>query len=118
MTQISSDPELGGGPTEPILCSVADGLARITLNNPRRKNAITLDMAAEISAFCDRVERDTTIGAVVVDANGSYFCSGADTRDLASSSTDPASPEAVQRTSAVYNASYASGRSRYRPSPW
>ncbi|MGA4689387.1 enoyl-CoA hydratase/isomerase family protein [Rhodococcus sp. AB351] len=104
MTQISSDPELGGGPTEPILCSVADGLARITLNNPRRKNAITLDMAAEISAFCDRVERDRTIGAVVVDANGSYFCSGADTRDLASSSTDPASPEAVQRTSAVYNA--------------
>ncbi|MBF0662068.1 enoyl-CoA hydratase-related protein [Rhodococcus sp. (in: high G+C Gram-positive bacteria)] len=104
MTQISPDSELGAGPAEPILCSVSDGVARLTLNNPRRKNAITLAMAAEIAAFCDRVESDTAIGAVVIDAHGGYFCSGADTRDLASSSADPASPEAVQRTSAVYNA--------------
>ncbi|WP_068166007.1 enoyl-CoA hydratase-related protein [Rhodococcus phenolicus] len=103
MTQTSSGTDLGAGPTEPpILTSVADGVARITLNNPRRKNAITLAMAAEIVAFCDRVESDPAIGAVVVDATGTYFCSGADTRDLASSSADPASPEAVQRTSAVY----------------
>lgn len=86
------------------LTSFDGGVARLTLNNPRRKNAITLDMAADIVRFCDRVEQDETIGAVVVDARGSYFCSGADTRDLATSSSDPASPEAVQRTSAVYGA--------------
>ncbi|MBM7459514.1 enoyl-CoA hydratase-related protein [Rhodococcus coprophilus] len=105
MTQSSPDPELGEAPTEsPILTSVADGVARMTLNNPRRKNAITLAMAADIAAFCDLVESDLTIGAVVVDTRGGYFCSGADTRDLASSSSDPASPEAVRRTSAVYGA--------------
>ena len=105
MTRISPDADLGTGPTESqVLTSVTDGVARITLNNPRRKNAITLAMAADIVAFCDRVESDETIGAVVVDAQGSYFCSGADTRDLASSSSDPASPEAVRRTSAVYGA--------------
>ena len=86
------------------LTSFNGGVARLTLDNPRRKNAITLHMAAAIVRFCDRVEEDDTIGAVVVDARGSYFCSGADTRDLASSSSDPASPDAVARTSAIYGA--------------
>lgn len=88
----------------PILTAVSAGVAHLTLNNPRRKNAITLEMAALISEFCDQVERDTDIGAVVVSAAGEYFCSGADTRDLAASSSDPASPDAVARTSAVYGA--------------
>lgn len=105
MTQTTPGADLGVTPPEPpVLTSVHDGVARLTLNNPRRKNAITLAMAADIERFCERVESDLSIGAVVVDANGSYFCSGADTRDLASSSADPASPEAVQRTSAVYGA--------------
>lgn len=88
----------------PVLTDFADGVARLTLNNPRRKNAITLGMAALIDDFCARVEADSGIGAVVVAAAGAYFCSGADTRDLATSSADPASPEAVRRTSAVYGA--------------
>jgi enoyl-CoA hydratase len=92
------------GTERTTLTSYTDGVARLTLNNPRRKNAITLDMAADMVRFCDHVESDDTIGAVVVEASGSYFCSGADTRDLASSSSDPASPEAVARTSAVYGA--------------
>ncbi|MFJ6095682.1 enoyl-CoA hydratase-related protein [Williamsia muralis] len=87
-----------------VRTSVTDGVARLTLDNPRRKNAISLAMAAAIDEFCDWVTDDPTIGAVVVDAAGQYFCSGADTRDLASSSSDPASPEAVSRTSAVYGA--------------
>lgn len=93
-----------------IVTSVDRGVARLTLHNPRRKNAITLEMAAMIEEFCDRVHADEAVGAVIVDAEGGYFCSGADTRDLASSSADPASPEAVARTSAVYNAFVGVGR--------
>jgi enoyl-CoA hydratase len=104
MTSTSSAAVTENDTEPPILATFADGVARIILNNPRRKNAITLAMAADIAAFCDRIESDPSIGAVVVDAKGGYFCSGADTRDLASSSADPASPEAVQRTSAVYGA--------------
>ncbi|MEV0354862.1 enoyl-CoA hydratase-related protein [Nocardia sp. NPDC050697] len=92
-------------PTDPpVRTDFGEGVARLTLNNPRRKNAISLEMAALIDDFCVRVETDPGIGAVVVAAAGAYFCSGADTRDLASSSADPASPEAVRRTSAVYGA--------------
>ncbi|MFB7859988.1 enoyl-CoA hydratase-related protein [Rhodococcus qingshengii] len=87
---------------EPVRFAVEGSVARITLDNPSRKNAITLEMAASIVEFCDRVEKDSSIGAVLVGAEGPYFCSGADTRDLAASSADPASAEAVRRTSAVY----------------
>ncbi|MET8352541.1 enoyl-CoA hydratase-related protein [Micromonospora sp. NPDC005206] len=82
--------------------SVDDGIARLTLVNPARKNAITLSMTDQIGEFCQMVETDESVGAVIVDAAGNYFCSGADTRDLAASSEAPASPEAVARTSAVY----------------
>lgn len=87
-----------------VLTSFDGGIGRLTLDNPRRKNAITLEMAAAIERFCDRVVDDETIGAVVVDATGSYFCSGADTRILAGASADPAAPESVKQLSAVYAA--------------
>jgi enoyl-CoA hydratase len=87
---------------EAVLVNVDNGIARITLNNPERKNAITLAMGASIESICEEIDQDSSIGAIVLDARGGYFCSGADTRDLAASSADPASSEAVRRTSAVY----------------
>jgi enoyl-CoA hydratase len=83
---------------------VEAGIAFLTLANPRRKNAITLAMTEQIAEFSARVESDPSIGVVIIDAEGGYFCSGADTRDLAASSDAPASTEALERTSAVYGA--------------
>jgi enoyl-CoA hydratase len=88
----------------PVILDVVDGLACLTLNNPARKNAITREMASLIVEFCDRVDSDEAVGALVVCGTGDYFCSGADTRDLGASSTNPASTEAMARTSAVYSA--------------
>ena len=88
---------------EPRVIVAADGgVARLILSNPRRKNAITLEMAAAVETFCDQVESDPGVGAVLVEGAGGYFCSGADTRLLAASSTDPASPAAVASISALY----------------
>jgi enoyl-CoA hydratase len=89
--------------SEPRVIVTRDGgVARVTLSNPRRKNAITLEMAADIEAFCDQVEADPGVAAVLVEGAGGYFCSGADTRILAASSADPASPAAVASMSAIY----------------
>ena len=88
---------------EPRVIVTRDGgVARVTLSNPRRKNAITREMAADIEAFCDQVETDADVGAVLVEGEGGYFSSGADTRILAASSADPASPAAVASMSALY----------------
>jgi enoyl-CoA hydratase len=85
-----------------VIVTREGGVALVTLSNPRRKNAITLEMGAAIEAFCDEVAADETIGAVVVTGAAGYFSSGADTRVLAASSADPASPEAVASVSALY----------------
>jgi len=97
-----TDQDAGTGEDPRVTVSREDGVARLTLSNPRRKNAITLEMGAAIEAFCDQVAADETIGAVLVTGAGGYFSSGADTRLLAASSSDPASPEAVASVSALY----------------
>jgi len=91
------------GSTGSVTTHLDAGVATLTLANPDRKNAITLQMAEMIHAFCEMVHTDETIGAVVVRGEGNYFCSGADTRDLASFSVNPADPESVRRTSAIYH---------------
>ncbi|WP_207793242.1 enoyl-CoA hydratase-related protein [Nocardioides acrostichi] len=90
--------------------AVTDGVATLRLRNPRRKNAITADMAADIVAFCERVDTDETIGAVVVAGEGGYFCSGADTRDLGAASDDPATTDSMLRTTRVYSSFVRVGR--------
>src|SRR5262249_48325184 len=94
--------QAGTGQEPRVTVTRDGGIARLTLSNPRRKNAITLEMAAGIEAFCDQVEADETIGAVLGHGAAGYFSSGADTRLLAASSADPASPAAVASVSAVY----------------
>jgi enoyl-CoA hydratase len=85
-------------------CRTEAGVAWVTLRNPRRRNALTGAMAAQLGAICDQIDADESIGAAVIRGEGAYFCSGADTRDLATSSDNPAAPQSMARTSAVYGA--------------
>lgn len=102
MTEQASTGQTGTRQEPRVIVTRDGGIARLTLSNPRRKNAITLEMAAGIEAFCDQVEADETIGAVLVHGAAGYFCSGADTRLLAASAADPANPAAVASVSAIY----------------
>jgi enoyl-CoA hydratase len=95
---------LSSSPAGQVITDFSNGVGRLTLNNPARKNAITASMAEQIAAFCARVDGDESIGAAIIDAAGDYFCSGADTRDLAAASAAPASPDAVASVSRVYDA--------------
>ncbi len=85
-----------------IGCRIESGVAWFTLHNPRRKNALTGSMAAQLSELCDQVDADESIGAAVVRGEGPYFSSGGDTRELAAASANPASTEGMARTSAIY----------------
>jgi enoyl-CoA hydratase len=79
------------------------GVAVITISSPEVRNGLTAEMGAELVEVCDAVDRNPTIGAAVVQGDGGTFCSGADTRTWGLN-RDPASPEAVRMTSAVYGA--------------
>jgi enoyl-CoA hydratase len=68
-----------------IRCEVADRVATITLDDPDRRNAMTLDMVDEIIAAVDGLEADEAVGAVVVTGAPPAFCAGADLSHLGSS---------------------------------
>lgn len=55
-----------------------DGVVRVELCNPRRKNAITGVMFVELRALFRRITEDPSIRVVVLSGAGDDFCSGAD----------------------------------------
>ncbi len=61
---------------------VADGVATVTLDDPDRRNAISLPMVDEIRVIFDALEADDEVGAVIVTGAGKGFCAGADLGQL------------------------------------
>jgi len=78
------------------------GVATITLDAPDRRNALTRSMARELAAACDEVDADASVGAVVVQGAGGFFCAGGDRDTLAAAGRDPAEPEAYSGLGDVY----------------
>jgi enoyl-CoA hydratase len=64
------------------------GVATLTLNEPDRRNSLTLPMVTEIVATVDALEADDAVGALVVTGAGSAFCAGADLGHLGASRED------------------------------
>lgn len=62
---------------------IADRVATLTLDDPQRRNALTLGMVDEIVAAFDQIDADPGVGAVVVTGAPPAFCAGADLSDLA-----------------------------------
>jgi len=75
-----------------VLLEIQDGVATITLDSPKRRNAMSIAMAHEVVSHCDQIDQDPSVGAVVVTGGGGHFCSGAERGSLAAASRDPADP--------------------------
>lgn len=65
-----------------IETEVRERVGILTLNDPDKRNAITLAMNDEIAAVLDDWESNDDIGAMVVTGAGKGFCAGADLDDL------------------------------------
>lgn len=68
-----------------VLVDIVDGVATVTLNEPDKRNAISLDMVDGISATFDALEADDSVGAIVVTGAPPAFCAGADLSHLGAS---------------------------------
>jgi enoyl-CoA hydratase len=106
MTDSHSGPD-AGTESDVQVERAADGVAIITLNAPRRRNSITLDMARDLVAACGALNADAGIGATIIRAAGPVFCSGADRALLARIGSDPISAENVRDLMTIYS-SFAS----------
>lgn len=63
---------------ETIEYGVKDRIARITLNRPEKRNALSKELRDEIVAALHRAERDDDVTVILIDAAGPSFCSGYD----------------------------------------
>ena len=76
-------------------------VAVLRLTAADRRNALTVEMAADMIAACEAIDADAGIGAVVV-TGGAYFCAGGHRDMLAAAGRDPAAPEAFAGLTTVY----------------
>ena len=61
-----------------LLCSDRNGVRTLTLNRPRRKNAINRDLWIALAEVLTAAGKDHGVRAVVITGAGGAFCSGAD----------------------------------------
>src|SRR5512133_2485766 len=65
--------------TGDLLCSIEDGIARITFNRPQARNALTFAMYEQMAAICETVNADRSIKAMILTGAGDKaFASGTD----------------------------------------
>ena len=62
----------------------ADGVARLVLDNPSQRNAMSEEMTASWVAAMEELAGDRSVRVVVVTGEGSAFCSGGNTGWIAS----------------------------------
>lgn len=59
-----------------------DGVARLTLNQPGKLNALSEAMLTRLQAEIDRLSVDDSVRAVVLRGSGKAFCAGHDLREM------------------------------------
>jgi 2-(1,2-epoxy-1,2-dihydrophenyl)acetyl-CoA isomerase len=67
--------------SEPVLYSVSDAVATITLNRPDAMNALDTATKNGLRGAVERAATDTSIRCVVVTGNGRAFCAGQDLKE-------------------------------------
>lgn len=70
-----------------VLLTIADGIARITLNRPEKRNALNSELIEALKAALRSAGEDDEVRAIVLSGAGSDFCSGADLSALQKIST-------------------------------
>jgi enoyl-CoA hydratase/carnithine racemase len=66
----------------PVLVRRDGPAARITLNRPAQRNALSLELMREVTAALRELGGDTSVRAIVVDASGPAFCAGHDLGEM------------------------------------
>lgn len=61
-----------------VLLDISEGIAQITLNHPKSRNALSLQMREALGAVVAQVRDDESVQAVLLTGAGGAFCSGGD----------------------------------------
>jgi enoyl-CoA hydratase/carnithine racemase len=81
--------------TEHVRTSIEDGVLRVTLARPDKKNALTMAMYASLGDALARAETDSSVRAVLLEAEGDAFTAGNDLGDFAAVAAGKLAREAM-----------------------
>jgi enoyl-CoA hydratase/carnithine racemase len=68
--------------SDPVIFERDGGVVTLTLNEPDTRNAISPAIVQALVDACDRVNRDLTVGCVVVTGAGKSFSSGGNVKEM------------------------------------
>src|SRR4051794_12876819 len=74
----------------------ADGVARVTLNRPEKRNALSLELREQLAGVLEEQAQDESMRCVVLTGAGSAFCAGMDVTQFGG---DRANKERIVATS-------------------
>ena len=66
----------------PIEIVVSDGIARVTLDDPARRNALSMRMMTALSGAIADLGADAGVRVIVIAARGPAFCAGHDLKEM------------------------------------
>jgi len=78
-----------------ILKQRQDRIVTLTLNNPDRRNALSMDLVDELISAVDELKADNEIRAVILTGSGKVFSSGGDITSMMPQSGEGISDEAL-----------------------
>jgi len=78
--------------TEELLCHVEDRVGVITLNKPKKKNALGDILTPALRAALPILDEDEGVGCVMITGTGDAFCSGGDVSGMGSGGSKPDGP--------------------------
>jgi enoyl-CoA hydratase/carnithine racemase len=58
--------------------STEGSVRRVTLNRPEKRNALSAELCRLLAEAIEEADRDSSVGAILLAANGSAFCAGMD----------------------------------------
>ena len=68
----------GGGGSRHVTCTVRDGVVRLTLRRPEKRNAVTAAMWEAVLAHLDDASARSDVRVLLVQGSEGFFCAGAD----------------------------------------
>ncbi len=79
----AAQPDSTAAASQPILVSHRDnGILRLTLNNPARRNALSQAMMQALQDALDEAAQDPATRVIVIAGAGAAFCAGHDLKEL------------------------------------
>lgn len=84
--------------TEQLLAEIEDGVATITLNRPRKRNALSDQLTPALRESLLRFDEDPDVRVVVLTGAGTAFCAGGDVSGMGSNRGPKRASGAVKRS--------------------